>query len=266
MRTAPTLSVVVPARDEAENLPLLLARIDRALTGVCSYEVVLVDDSSVDATASVVIDLSRTYPLVPVHREGVPGKGYALVEGFTRSSGEIICMIDADLQYPPEAIPAMVALVRSGSADAVVANRVRQSATMLRRVVSMVAYQLLQALHRLNVDVQSGLKVIRRSVLDHVELHPTAWAIDLELLVRARAAGFVIAGHDISFERRHAGRTKLQLGRATWQIMRAAVVLRLAGAHDAGGPWAGAVRRGPPGSAPAATTPRVTDGQPEVGY
>jgi glycosyltransferase involved in cell wall biosynthesis len=243
--SCPTLSVVVPARDEAENLPVLLARIDRALAGVCSYEVILVDDSSADATASVAADLSRWYPLELVYRDAPPGKGYALLDGFAGSRGEIVCMIDADLQYPPEAIPAMVALVRSGSADVVVANRVRQRAAVLRRLVSWAAYLLLQALHRLDVDVQSGLKVIRRNTLDHVELHPTAWAIDIELLVRARAAGYVIAGHDVDFDRRRAGRTKLQLGRATWQILRTALDLKLVLTDRANPWWTGTARRAP---------------------
>lgn len=226
------LSIVVPARDEAANLPILVDRIHRALAGhrpglACHYELVVVDDGSVDGTAAVAAELGRHHPVVVISRKGPPGKGYALADGFAYSRGEIVCMIDADLQYPPEAIPAMVSLVCSREADVVVANRVSHGTSLPRRVLSRLSYRVIQALHGLNVDVQSGLKVIHRTVLEHVTLRPSGWAIDLELLVRARAAGYVIAAHDISFERRQHGHTKVRLGRTSRQILCNAIALKL---------------------------------------
>jgi dolichol-phosphate mannosyltransferase len=223
----PELSIVVPARDEAENLPPLLDRVHAALAGRWRYELVIVDDCSTDATAAVATELGRSLPVVVVSREAGPGKGNALVDGFARSRGEIVCMIDADLQYPPEAIPAMVSLLWPGTADVVVANRVVHRTGLVRRRLSRLSYRVLQALHGLDVDVQSGLKVMRRAVLDSVALHPAGWAIDLELLVQARAAGFHIVTYDIPFEDRRHGRTKVRLGRASWQVLRNAVALRL---------------------------------------
>ncbi|HEX3783175.1 MAG TPA: glycosyltransferase family 2 protein [Pseudonocardiaceae bacterium] len=229
------LSIVVPARDEADSLPALAVRIRLALDGLGSYELVIVDDGSVDATAEVATELGRDHPVVVVTRTGVPGKGYALADGFSRCRADIVCMIDADLQYPPEAIPAMVAMVASNEADVVVANRVFQRTSLLRRGLSRCSRLVIGLLHRLDVDVQSGLKVIRRSVLDHVTLHPAGWAIDLELLVRARAAGFVIGTWDIVFADRQHGRTKIRLGRASWQVLRNAIALKLAGPKPAPG-------------------------------
>jgi dolichol-phosphate mannosyltransferase len=223
----PELSVVIPARDEAENLPLLVERVHRALAGRWRYELVIVDDSSTDNTAQVAAELGRRLPVVVVTRRSAPGKGNALVAGFRHSRGGIVCMIDADLQYPPEAIPAMVSLVWPGVADVVVANRAPRRTNPVRRGVSRLSNRVLQALHGLDVDVQSGLKVIHRAVLETVPLHPVGWAIDLELLVRARAAGYGITAHDIPFDDRRHGRTKVRLGRASWQILRNAILLRL---------------------------------------
>jgi glycosyltransferase involved in cell wall biosynthesis len=220
----PELSVVVPARNEAENLPALGERL-RTTLGGWDYEVVVVDDGSTDGTARVAGSLGDR--VVLLSREGPPGKGFALVDGFARCTGRIVCMIDADLQYPPEAIPAMAAAVRAGEADVVVGNRVRHETSARRRVLSRASYRVMQALHGLNVDVQSGLKVIRRAVLDRVPLHPDGWAMDLELLVRARAAGFVLASHDIAFAARQKGQTKIRLGWATWQVLRNAVALKV---------------------------------------
>ncbi len=225
----PLLSIVVPARDEADNLPMLAARIRLALDGRSSYELVIVDDGSVDDTAAVARALGREHPVVVVLRTRMHGKGYALVDGFARCRGDIVCMIDADLQYPPEAIPAMVALVTSHQADVVVANRLIQRTGLVRRCLSWSSRLVIQFLHRLDVDVQSGLKVIRRCVLDHVTLHPAGWAIDLELLVGARAAGFVIGTQDVVFADRQHGASKLRLGSASWQVLRNAIALKLAG-------------------------------------
>jgi dolichol-phosphate mannosyltransferase len=223
----PTLSIVVPARDEAENLPVLAERIRVAIDGRWDYELVVVDDGSTDGTPAVAVALGRAHPVVLHSRTGLPGKGFAIADGFAAAAGRIICMIDADLQYPPEAIPAMVHIVHTGRADLVVANRVVHDTDVGRRLLSRISYRLLQALHGLDVDVQSGLKVVRRAVLERISLHPDGWAFDLELLVRARAAGFAIAAHDIVFARRVRGRTKVRLGGASWQVLRNAVRLRL---------------------------------------
>ncbi|HEY0454060.1 glycosyltransferase [Actinophytocola sp.] len=239
--TGPALSIVVPARNEAENLPLLAERIRAALCG-WDYELVIVDDGSTDGTAEVAAALG--HPVVVHRRAGPAGKGYALVDGFARSGGRIVCMIDADLQYPPEAIPVMAETVRSGAADLVVANRVRHDTRRVRRALSRVSYLVIQGLHGLNLDVQSGLKVIHRTVLDHVPLHPTGWALDLELLLRARAAGFVLAEHDIAFGRRQRGETKIRLGGASWQVLRNAVELKLVRPCPAPGRRPPADRRG----------------------
>lgn len=187
----------------------------------------VVDDGSTDATAAVALALGEVHPVVLHRRTGPPGKGLAIADGFAASRGRILCMIDADLQYPPEAIPAMALVVHTGRADVVVGNRVVHHTGLVRRVLSRMSCHLLQALHGLDVDVQSGLKVLHRTVLDRVHPHPEGWAFDLELLVLARAAGFVITGHDITFARRHRGRTKIRLGGASWQVLRNAVRLRL---------------------------------------
>jgi glycosyltransferase involved in cell wall biosynthesis len=229
---SPSLSIVVPARDEAENLPALAARIAAGLPDGDypdgSYEVLIVDDHSLDGTEAVVAELAGRYPVRLVPRRGTrPGKGYALADGFAAARGGIVCMIDADLQYPPEAIAPMARMVRDGRADVVVAQRVRHGTTLRRRAISKLSSLLLRRLHGLAVDVQAGLKVMRREVLDDVPLAPSAWALDVGLLVGARAAGYAIAGHPIRFEARRAGRTKMRLGRATWEIAGDAVRRRV---------------------------------------
>lgn len=225
--SGPVVSIVVPARDEADNLPDLITRIHRSVGTRWVYELLVVNDSSVDGTAAVVTALAATHPVTLVHRTHSPGKGLAIAEGFGHATGDVLCMIDADLQYPPEALPAMVSIVLSGAAEVVVANRVVHDTSLGRRLLSRLSRWLLQRLHGLDVDVQSGLKVLRRTVLDQIELRPNGWAFDLELLLDARAAGHTITGHDIDFARRTRGRTKINVLLAGWQVLRNAIWLRL---------------------------------------
>src|SRR4051812_48284311 len=102
------LSVVVPTLNEASNLPFLVQRIGAALTGR-SYEVLVIDDGSTDQTAEVCERLRERYPIFlhvrPNAKDGLSG---AVVYGLSRSRGEYLVVMDADLQHPPEMISALV--------------------------------------------------------------------------------------------------------------------------------------------------------------
>ena len=224
------VTIVVPAWNEAVNLPTLLTRIDASLAGNgLSYQVVVVDDRSDDDTVPVLGELALRYPVRRQAKRGPQGKGYSLVEGFSAADGAAVCMIDADLQYPPEAIAPMAAEVLAGRADLVVARRTAHGIRPPRAVVSWIWKWLSRLLHGLDVDTQAGLKVIRREVLGQVSLRPSAWAVDLELLVRARRAGYRIASHDIDFVPRQAGASKLRVPGAAGQMLAGAARLMLAG-------------------------------------
>lgn len=113
MPRTPSVSVVVPAFNEAMNLPWVLARID------ASYEVVLVDGDSSDDTVAVA---RRLRPDVVVVGQRHPGKGAALAAGMLAATGDIIVMIDADGSMDPAEIPAFVGILLSG-ADVVKGSR-----------------------------------------------------------------------------------------------------------------------------------------------
>jgi dolichol-phosphate mannosyltransferase len=95
------ISVVVPTYNEAENLPELLERLDRALAGR-SYEVVVVDDGSPDGTAEVARRLAGRYPVRVLVREGRRGLSSAVVEGARAAGGDVVVVMDADFQHPPD--------------------------------------------------------------------------------------------------------------------------------------------------------------------
>ena len=121
----PQISIIVPTRNEAVNIPPLLARISDSVNNL-QVEVLFIDDSS-DDTAQEIMSLQDKYSF-PVRllarsseqRNGLSG---AVVDGFRIAQGEWVCVMDADLQHPPETIPRMWEQAGKSGADMVVGSR-----------------------------------------------------------------------------------------------------------------------------------------------
>jgi glycosyltransferase XagB len=231
MSNLPSVSVIVPALNEAGNIHALISRTEAALFQKATYEIIVIDDRSTDGTAGIVAELGRfSDGRISVHtKQGKGGKAYSLLEGFAYARHDFVCMIDADLQYPPETIPDMLAMAATG-ADVVVANRADHDTNWLRRNFSKFGRNLYgKWLHGLDCDVQSGLKLFRREITHRVELNPTSWTFDLEFLVQARDAGYQIGTVSIPFAKRASGGSKVNMLGTGLEILGHAVKVKLAG-------------------------------------
>lgn len=134
----PALSVVIPARDEAANLPLLLAEIGEALSGV-SFEAIVVDDGSTDGSPGILSRLRGEIPwLVPVLLDRPAGQSAALAAGIRMASGAAVATLDADLQNDPADLPGMWKPVRDGAADLVQGVRQERRDGLGRRASAAV--------------------------------------------------------------------------------------------------------------------------------
>ena len=125
------LSVVIPTKNEQENVGPLVERIHAALRKL-PYEIVFVDDSD-DETPQVILGLAGSYPVRLIARSGKERSGGlagAVVEGMKHSEGEYICVLDADLQHPPDQIPGLLAKGRESEADMVIASRYGQGGSV----------------------------------------------------------------------------------------------------------------------------------------
>lgn len=188
----PELSLVIPTKNEMNNIHPLMDSLHQNLTGISS-QIIFVDDST-DRTA----DIIRTYPSeIPVfvikrpaeeQRGGLAG---ALVKGFGIASGDIIGVMDADLQHSPELLPILYRYAQNH--DIVIASRYIEGAkseglkTPYRRIVSVgtiKAAQLVFPKLRKIKDTNSGFFLIRRSLIENTHLSPYGFKILLELLVR----------------------------------------------------------------------------------
>jgi dolichol-phosphate mannosyltransferase len=214
------ISVIVPTLNEADNLTLLFARIDKSLSQVnIDYEIVVIDDHSTDGTVEVAKQADPKYNVRVYLKQGTPGKAFSLLEGFSVATYELVCMIDADLQYPPEAIPLMYHKLQYCEADIVVTERVDNKTSALRRLSSFVFNAVFtRMLFGINYDTQSGLKLFRKSILNTIYLSPSPWTFDLEFIVRSLEQGYSIVSQQIEFSERNAGVPKVKLLSATVEI------------------------------------------------
>src|SRR5262245_57847274 len=118
------LSVIIPTYREAENLPVIVPRIADGLRRAgLKAEIVVVDDNSPDDTLAVCEKLSKEFPVRLLVRTNERGLSTAVIHGMRQSSGEVLVVIDADLSHPPEKIPHLYELVKTGKADFVIGSR-----------------------------------------------------------------------------------------------------------------------------------------------
>lgn len=212
------VSIVVPTLNEAENLALLVPRVAAAMTGR-HYEILIVDDDSGDDTRAVCASLAEQYPLA-LHVRSHPKDGLsgAVLAGFGLARGDILVVMDADLQHPPETLPALIAPLEAGgpgAADVVVGSRHAPGGTveerwgLLRRINSRVATLLARPFTGPDTtDPMSGFFALHRSTFERAErLTPLGYKIGLELMCKCRAAR--VREVPIQFKARARGRSKL---------------------------------------------------------
>src|SRR5438105_728710 len=123
MPDAVEVSIIVPALNEGENLPLLLPRVQEAMTGR-PYELIVVDDQSRDNTPAVCAELGKKYPLRLMVRENpTAGLSGAVLAGMKEARGTYLVVMDADLQHPPEKLPQLLGPLERDEADFVLGSR-----------------------------------------------------------------------------------------------------------------------------------------------
>jgi cellulose synthase/poly-beta-1,6-N-acetylglucosamine synthase-like glycosyltransferase/glycosyltransferase involved in cell wall biosynthesis/O-antigen/teichoic acid export membrane protein len=224
----PGLSIIVPTYNEAANMDTLITRVAQALsTTRVKYEIIIIDDHSTDKTKQRASALSNRYPVHVYSKKGKRGKGFSLIEGYDYASFTHICMLDADLQYPPEIIPQLYKQAQlHGFA---VANRKTYNSTLLRKLGSrMNAFIFGRLLLNLKTDVQSGLKVFHREVFAHVDRSlVSGWGLDIPLVHTAYEMGHSVGHVDIDFTPREKGVSKINFLETAIHIAKSAIKTRL---------------------------------------
>jgi len=210
------ISVVVPTRNEAGNVDVLERKLRAALDGI-EYEVVVVDDSTDEVTRPVLREASRRNPrwrVIERSRTEQTGLASAVVTGIEAARGMAVCVMDGDLQHPPEIVPQLLAAIENG-ADLAVASRYMPGGSRagldgnLRNLVSRTCTWLAQGAFpeaRRTSDPLSGFFCCRRAAIRGMELKPRGFKILLEVLVCAPRLR--VADVPFVFASRFAGESK----------------------------------------------------------
>jgi glycosyltransferase involved in cell wall biosynthesis len=202
------LTIVLPAYDEAENLPdAVRYATEAAERCAVEHEIVIVDDGSSDQTTAVAGELAAADPRVRliVHAEN-RGYGEALRSGIAAARMPWILLIDADLQYDFADLEAFLA--PAPSADLIVGWRILRQGTPRQRLSAAMWSRFVVGTFRLVVrDVDCGFRLGRRELLQSLELRASGALVGAEILVKARSAGARMFELPVHHRARVAGRS-----------------------------------------------------------
>ena len=236
-----SLSIVIPTLEEAQNIAILLERLlillDKKLPN--DYEIIVVDDDSQDQTWQKVLDFEKERDNIKViRREKEKGLATAVMRGWQISRGKYLAVMDGDLQHPLEPLLEMLDLIEKN--DLVVATRCAKGGgydnlCFKRKTISKVAriigsFILPKIVKRVS-DPMSGYFMLKRSVIENIEMKPIGYKILLEVIARGRIKKITEVGY--RFDVRVGGKSKinnkqylqyvwhlLKLQVASWPILR----------------------------------------------
>ena len=213
MRTTSSLSVVVPACDEVESVPILVDELVTVLRGIdCPWwEVVLVDDGSTDGTGEAMRRLAALHPNVKVVLLRANfGKSAALMAGFEQARGDIVFTMDADLQDSPQEIPAFIAMIEDGY-DLVSGWKKTRHDPLEKRLASRLFNLVVRKVSGTTLhDANCGFKAYRRWCLDGLSLHGNQHRFVPAILSRRGAR---IGEVEVRHQERRFGASKYGLSR-----------------------------------------------------
>jgi glycosyltransferase involved in cell wall biosynthesis len=204
------VSVLVPAKDEAENLSLFLqlAAETFAAHPETAYEVVVVDDGSTDGTWELLQRLRAQYPFLrTVRHRAKRGIADALRTGYLNAQGSVLVFYPADLQFKPEDIPRLVAPIMADEADMVTGFK---EGKYEKAFVSGIYNRLSRTLFHVPVRDLNSVKAYRREIMDALPVRPD-W--HRYMIVIAASEGFSVAEIPVPLYPRHAGKSKFGLSR-----------------------------------------------------
>ncbi|MDQ2096927.1 MAG: glycosyltransferase [Tychonema bourrellyi B0820] len=229
-------SLIIPTYNECKNVKTIIEKLSQLLDGSIpgDYELIVVDDDSPDRTWELALSLTPDYPQLRVmRREHERGLSTAVIRGWQVARGEVLGVIDADLQHPPETLLQLLAEIKRGADLAAASRHVAEGGvsdwSFVRRFLSRgaqtVGLVILPGVVGRVSDPMSGYFMVRRSCIAGKTLNPAGYKILIEVLGRGDIRWIGEVGY--VFQERQEGESKV-----TWkqyiEYLRHLLILRLA--------------------------------------
>ena len=226
---APTLSIFFPMYNEEENI---LPAIDAAQVvcrelvernEIASYELIVVNDASTDATGKIADELAAADPRIRVVHHPVNRKlGGAIKTGFAAATGDLVLYTDADLPFDMQELKKAVRIQRLYEVDIVSAYRLDRTTEGLTRALYTHVYNfLITTMFGVRFrDVNFAFKLCRRSIFDRIRLESEGSFIDAELIIRATRHGYRILQFGTDYFPRIRGESTLASSGVILTILR----------------------------------------------
>jgi glycosyltransferase involved in cell wall biosynthesis len=225
----PTISLVIPMFNEEANIEHALAYAVEALSEHArDYEIIIVDDASTDESPELVRRAVAGNQRIRLMRHDFNQKlGASLRTGFAAAKNELILYMDADLPFDPDVLGRAIRAMNVTRADVISGYRFDRTTEGMRRTIYTIIYNwLIRILFNISIrDINFSFKLMRREVLQAIDLKSDGSLIDAELIVKARNHGFFVQQIGLDYFPRVMGTSHLSSPAVIFKIFRELVTL-----------------------------------------
>lgn len=207
---APDVSIIIPTYCEEETIAEVLQRVLKISWSLGNVEIIVVDDGSTDKTAKEI----ATFPFVKyVKHQNNMGKGAAIRTGIKNARGKILVIQDADLEYLPEFIPALVKPITDESADVVYGSRFKgkpEGMSFSHFVGNSILSAVARMLYNIQItDIMTGQKAFKKTILNSEELKENGFAVEIEITCKGFSSNQKFQEIPIPYAYRQHGVSKI---------------------------------------------------------